>query len=63
MKIPETDIAKALKRAQAFNESISRHIYALIETTKVKGAPDAPTLIRACEQALRVSWKAGEDAE
>ena len=52
----------ALKRAQAFNESISRHIASLIETTKAKGAPNAPTLIKACEEMLRVSWEAGENA-
>jgi hypothetical protein len=52
----------ALRRAQAFNESLSRHVMALMETTRKAGAPNAPTLIKACEQMLRAAWKAGNEA-
>jgi hypothetical protein len=56
------DTETALKRAQAYNECLTRHVYSLIETTKAKGAPDAATLIFACEVMLRKSWEAGERA-
>lgn len=58
-----TTEAVALARAQAFNECITRHIYSLIETTKEKGAPNAVTLIHACEMMLRESFHAGRDAK
>lgn len=42
-----------LRRAQAFNATLVRYINSLIETTKARGAPNAATLIRACEHMLR----------
>lgn len=64
MSKPEATVPPevVLARAQAFNITISKHIFSLIETTKAKGAPNAPTLIAACEMMLRKAWEAGEDA-
>jgi len=50
--------ADDLRRAQAFNAALVRYIHALIETTKRLGAPDAPTLIFACETMLKLSAEA-----
>lgn len=56
------DLRRKLARAQAFNECVTRHLHSLIETTKRKGAPNAVTLIAACEHSLRAAWHAGEEA-
>lgn len=53
----------ALARAQAFNATIVRYIYALIETTKKLGTPGKQTLIKACETALREAHLAGASVE
>ena len=52
----------ALAAAQAYNRTLSRHVLALIETARAKGAPDVATLTAACELALRNSFSAGEQA-
>ena len=54
--------AVALKRAQAYNETLTRHVLALIETVEQRGAPNASTLIAACERALRSAYEAGDAA-
>ncbi len=61
----EHEVAKLrrdLAAAQAFNDCLSRHVFSLIETTKKKGAPNAATLVFACEESLRKAWQAGVDA-
>lgn len=54
--------AVALKRAQAYNETLTRHVLALIETVEQRGAPNGPTLIAACEGMLRAAFQEGEEA-
>lgn len=57
---PFGPIDLALRRAQASNAALVRHIYSLIETTRQRGAPDAETLIMACEHTLREAHRAAE---
>jgi hypothetical protein len=48
--------------AQAFALCLMKHLYALIQTTEARGAPNAQTLIAACEEMLRRAFLAGTGA-
>lgn len=48
-----TDDAQALRKTQAYNVSLTKSVMALIETSRQMGAPNLPTLIAACELAIK----------
>jgi hypothetical protein len=53
------DLRRKLAACQAYNETLTRHVMSMIATVKAKGAPNAATIIFACEEMLRRAWRAG----
>lgn len=57
-----SETERALARCKVYNEALTKYVVSLIETTRLKGAPNAATLIAACEHALRDSFAQAEQA-